>query len=330
MACEDGHVALRVVAFRYFFCTRVWGFALTDVNIVKSDCRSCARSTRHEVAAEVTHRVEEWWANELDSWRIVRCQGCRTYSFQMKHEDFDEIEEDENGIHHAVSFDVYPSVVKNHRGVTHTHLLPPLISTIYLQSVKALGQQSTVLGSIGLRACIEAVCNHLDISGTNLQRRIDQLFKGGYVSNGDKKRLHAIRFLGNDAAHEIKQPKVLDIRIALEIVEHLLNTVFILESRAAGLETVAENYTDFMKLLERCASEHKSGTSINLLGLLGKRRRLIAVSLETFEAQLMSDIDNGKVGFLKKSPTQIVEEREIQFYEVEAEYFAQDDDEIPF
>jgi hypothetical protein len=302
---------------------------LTALEIVKSDCRSCARSTRHEISAEVTNRVEEWWANELDSWRIIRCQGCHTYSFQMKHEDFDEIEEDENGLHHAVSFDVYPSVVKNHHGLTHTHLLPPLISTIYLQSVKALSQYNNVLGSIGLRACIEAVCNHLDISGTNLQRRIDQLFKAGHVSNGDKKRLHAIRFLGNDAAHEIKQPKPLDIRIALEIVEHLLNTVFILESRAAGLETVAENYADFIRLLESCASQHKSGTSINLLGLLGKRRRLIAASLDTFETQLILDIEEGKITFLKAPPSQTGEERELQLYEVELDYFVQDDD-IPF
>lgn len=276
----------------------------------------------------MTHRIEAQWTNELHSWRIVRCLGCHAYSFQKVFEDFDELEEDEGQLHHAVSLEVYPSVIKNHKGLTHTYFLPPLIRTIYHQSVTALSQNANVLGSIGLRACIEAVCNNLDVSGSNLQRRIDQLFKAGYVSNGDKKRLHAIRFLGNDAAHEIKEPKSLDIRIALEIVEHLLNTVFILEKRAEGLETVAETYADFLKLLESCASNHKSGTSINLLGLLGQRRRLIANNnLDIFEAQLIAEIDGGKIEFLSKPPKVADEELAIQLYEVNLVYF---EDDIPF
>lgn len=294
-----------------------------------SDCRSCFRSTRHTISAEVSNRVEDYWTDELHSWRIIRCLGCHTYSFQRKSEDFHDLEEDgEGGLRHGVSLDVYPSVVKNHRGLHYTYFLPPLIRTIYLQSVTALSQNANILGSIGLRGCIEAVCNHLDISGSNLQKRIDQLFKAGHVSNGDKKRLHAIRFLGNDAAHEIKQPKPVDIRIALEIVEHLLNTVFILEKRAEGLETLAESYVDFMKLVESCAAQHKAGTSINLLGLLGQRRRLIASNLEGYEAQLISEIDSGAVTFLKRAPTQSGEDAGIQLYDVDPKHF--EDDDIPF
>ncbi|MFV3290771.1 DUF4145 domain-containing protein [Pseudomonas sp. NY11955] len=300
---------------------------MSNTSVVINDCRTCYRSTRHEISAEVTDRVQEEWNDELHSWRIVRCLGCHTYSFQKKFEDFDEIEESPDGdLRHAVSFDVYPSVIKNHRGLSYTYFLPPLIRTVYIQSVTALSQNANVLASIGLRACIEAVCNSLDISGSNLQRRIDQLFKAGYVSNGDKKRLHAIRFLGNDAAHEIKQPKSVDIRIALEIVEHLLNTVFILEKRASGLETIAESYEDFIKLLKNCASEHKSGTSINLLGLLGPRRRLIAASLDAFEAQLVAQIESGELTFLKKANT--AEEIQVQLYDVDQSELW--DDDLPF
>ncbi|NBB32968.1 DUF4145 domain-containing protein [Pseudomonas sp. BC115LW] len=302
---------------------------MSSTSIVMNDCRTCYRSTRHSISAEITDRVKEEWSDELHSWRVVRCLGCHTYSFQKKYEDFDEIEEGADGeLKHAVSFAVYPSVIKNHRGLSYTYFLPPLIRTIYIQTVTALSQNANVLASIGLRACIEAVCNSLDISGSNLQRRIDQLFKAGYVSNGDKKRLHAIRFLGNDAAHEIKQPKSLDIMIALEIVEHLLNTVFILEQRASGLETIAESYDDFIKLLKNCASEHKSGTSINLLGLLGPRRRLIAASLDTFEMQLLSEIEAGDLIFLKKASTQNAEEIKVQLYDVDQN--ALWDEDIPF
>lgn len=302
--------------------------------IVKSDCRTCARSTRHEISNEVEDRIEDWATHELTTWRIVRCLGCHTYSFQHMHENFDEIYEDVDGeMHHSVHHDVYPSVVKNHRGLTHTYLLPPLISTIYQQTVQALSRNANILGSIGLRGCIEATCNNLSISGSNLERRIDLLAKGGYVSNGDKKRLHAIRFLGNDAAHEIKQPSITDIRVALEVVEHLLNSVYILEKRTAGMETIVESYAEFLVLLERRATWHKSGASINLLGLLGKTRRLLPAGLDSFETQLMKDIDSGSIVFLSKSLPQKIEGKEIHFYDVNIEYFKkkqEDDDDIPF
>ncbi|AZC94217.1 DUF4145 domain-containing protein [Pseudomonas chlororaphis] len=303
-------------------------------NVLRSDCRGCNNNTRHEVMGVATERIQEWHTNELNSWCVVRCLGCHTYSFQHKHEDFDQIEEDFEGeLHHEVIVNVYPSVIRNHRPLTATYLLPRLISSIYLQTLKALSQNSNTLGSIGLRACIEAVCNHLEISGNNLQRRIDSLFKAGHVSNGDKKRLHAIRFLGNDAAHEIKQPSITDIRVALEIVEHLLNAVFILESKAKGLETTVETYPEFIALLELCASKHKNGLSINLIGLLGRQKRLVAVNLETTEAQLIDDIDSGHIPFLAKASLQTDNGKSIQFYDVVADYFKKDEefsDDIPF
>jgi hypothetical protein len=303
--------------------------------IVMSDCRSCCRSTRHSISAEVDDRREDEFNDELHSWRVVCCLGCGTYSFQRKVEDFHDLEEDSFGnLAHSVVTNVYPSVVKDHHGLSYTYFLPPLIRTIYRQTISALSQSANVLASIGLRACIEAVCNHLDISGRDLQKRIDQLFKGGYVSNGDKRRLHAIRFLGNDAAHEIKEPKHIDIRIALEIVEHLLNTVFILEKRSEGLETLADSYPDFIKLLQSCAAQHKSGTSINLHGLLGQRRRLVPVSnMESYESQLVSDIGSGSVQFIRISPTLSLEDAKVHLYDVISEFFSPNveyDDDLPF
>lgn len=313
---------------------------MTDQNLIevgsvlRSDCRECNSNTRHEVMGVATDKIEEWHTNELDSWCVVRCLGCHTYSFQHKHEDFDQLEEDFEGeLRHEVIINVYPSVIKNHRPLTSTHFLPRLINNIYRQTLKALSQNANTLGSIGLRACIEAVCNHLEISGTNLQKRIDSLFKAGHVSNGDKKRLHAIRFLGNDAAHEIKQPSVADIRVALEIVEHLLNAVFILESRAKGLETTVETYSEFMTLLELCAGKHKSGLATNLIGLLGRQKRLVAVNLEATEAQLIDEIDNGRVPFLTKASVQTENGKTIQLYDIVVDYFKKDDefpDDIPF
>lgn len=300
-------------------------------DVVESDCRKCNSKTRHQIEGLIVDSRQSPWENERDTWAVVQCKGCLTNSFHWRNEDFEEVFEDFEGVlQHSVNDTSYPSVIRNHRPLSSTHLLPRLINTIYQQTLKALGQNANVLASIGLRATIEAVCNNLTVSGTNLQKRIDSLFRAGYVSSGDKRRLHAIRFLGNDAAHEIKQPQKTDILIALEIVEHLLNTVFILESRAKGLETVVEDYPEFLKLLEKCAHKHKDGNAINLLGLLGKQRRLIAVNLDVFETQLLEQLDGDEIPFLLKATSQTDGGKVINMYQVNPEYFQEDPDEIPF
>ncbi len=302
---------------------------MSKSNILQSDCRSCSRTTRHEVIYEITEESRHDWLHESDSWQIVRCLGCLTTSFRHQNDDYDEIEEDEDGnAHHAVTVAAYPGVISNHSGLRETYFLPPLINKIYKQTLKALGEKAYVLASIGLRATIEAVCTDLGISGNSLEKRIDHLYKGGYVSSGDKKRLHAIRFLGNDAAHEIKEPRGYDIRIALEIVEHLLNTVYILEHRASDLETVAETYEEFLKLLRACAAKYDGTNAINLLGILGRQRRLIAQGLDTFEEQLKTDIEAGKIDYLSVRQEQEVAGKHVQLYEIQKDELQNYD--IPF
>lgn len=296
-----------------------------------SDCRTCCRSTRHEVLSHHEDETDPEGYHEKFTWQIVRCHGCHTFGFARRHDDYESIEWDYDGDPvHEVSISLYPSVLSEHRPILETYYLPALIQKVYKQTLLALADQSYVLASIGLRASIEAVCNHLNVSGTNLEKRIDQLFKTGFVSNGDKRRLHAIRFLGNDAAHEIKEPKATDIRIALEIVEHLLSTVFILESKAKSLDTLAENYQEFLMLVNSSAKSLKTSNAISLSGLLGRRRRLINQGFDEFEAKLKEEIEAGTVAFLKLFQVTKVSGKEVQLYEVDPSKAVDPVDDIPF
>jgi hypothetical protein len=140
------------------------------------------------------------------------------------------------------------------------------------------------------------------------------LYKAGHVSNTDKKRLHAIRFLGNDAAHEIREPDERDLLIALDIVDHLLNSVFILERRARRLETVIETYDEFMKLVVQMARAYEEQADFTLLGLLGRQKRQVPQNLEQYESQLQADIDSATVDFLSKSRQEQQGQKLVQFY----------------
>lgn len=294
------------------------------------DCRTCCRETRHEILFTHTEEIDPDGYHERYLWQSVRCLGCHTCGFLLTHEDLESLEENFDGsISHEVTQSQYPTAIAGHHPLKEIYFLPDLITKVYKQTLQALSSKSYILASIGLRACIEAVCNDLKIAGNSLEKRIDQLFKAGHISNSDKKLLHATRFLGNDAAHEIKEPSFSDIRVALDIVEHLLNSVFILKSKAESLDTVAENYEDFIRLLNDCAHSSQQSSAVSLAGLLGRRRRLVPQGLDEFEQRVKQDMAAGKILFLKPSQTSTIGEKVIQLYEVDSSKAIPIDD-IPF
>jgi len=303
--------------------------------IIWSDCRSCGSATRHEVLNQ--HQLETGVDvyHECNTWQIVSCLGCETVALRHRYDDFENVSvDDEGNTYHETETNVYPKFIKNHRKLTHAYYLPHLIRKVYLQTLAAYSENAYVLASIGLRATIEAVCGHLKLSGSTLEKRIDQLFRAGYVSNGDKKRLHAIRFLGNDAAHEIKEPKESELRVALEIVEHMLNSVFILERKAKSLETVIESYVEFLPMLEDCVKKTENNKIVSLTTILGRRRRLVDKDIDSFEDQLKQDIVSEKINYLAIDRVEKISGKDIQLYsvilkDVETQEFEFDDD-IPF
>lgn len=295
-----------------------------------SDCRTCARSTRHEVLSQHEEENMPEIYHDKNTWQIVRCLGCTTVGFRHRYDDYENVWEDDNGLHHEIETTVYPRVIKNHQKLRSLRYVPSLIKQAYSETLSAYSEHAFVLASIGLRATIEAVCNQLKLSGSSLEKRIDQLYKGGYVSNGDKKLLHAIRFLGNDAAHEIKEPDEAELRVALEIIEHLINSVFILEKKAKSLETVIETYEEFLPVVAASAKAHDGEPMFSLSSLLGRRRRLIGQNLDGFEAKLKEDIQSGAVVYLVLAKEEKVGGRDVQLYAIGDTSGIKAEDDIPF
>jgi len=305
---------------------------MSNAKTIWSDCRACGRSTRHEVLFQHEEESDPDIYHDKETWQVVRCLGCTTTGFRHRHDDFENVSEDHDGnLRHEIEITAYPRVIRNHKKLGSLYFVPSVIRRAYTQTLSAYSEHAFVLASIGLRATIEAVCNHLKLSGSSLEKRIDQLFKGGFVSNGDKKLLHAIRFLGNDAAHEIKEPQESELRVALEIVEHLLNSVFILERKAKSLETVLETYEEFLPVVATSAKTYEGEPLFSLSSLLGRRRRLVGQNLDAFETKLKADIESGLIVYLVLAKEEKVGGRDVQLYSIgNTENVAAEDDDIPF
>jgi hypothetical protein len=102
---------------------------------------------------------------------------------------------------------------------------------IYKETIQALSNNSPVLAGIGLRALIETICKEKNAEGRNLFLKIDDLVAKQILTPTGSTILHKIRTLGNDAAHEVKPHSEKQLGLAMDVVEHILNDVYIIPSK---------------------------------------------------------------------------------------------------
>lgn len=213
-------------------------------------CNRCAIETKHKIlaAVEVDHRAmntwiedgheieyEEMWATA--DYEIIRCLNCESVSFResrMFSEDtnFDPRIELDIPVERV---EVYPKHLLGRKGITELSHLPSNVTEIYHETRSALANDLGILAGMGLRALIEAVCKEKKAKGKNLELLIDDLVTKGFLARMSADFLHSLRILGNAAAHDGKKHSDQDLLSALEIVENLLVTVYILPVRAKNL-----------------------------------------------------------------------------------------------
>ena len=106
--------------------------------------------------------------------------------------------------------------------------LPVMISELYKEVAKAFNANSDILSGIGLRTLVEAVCINQKITGKNLKERIQNLHKMGLVSKKEEPILDKLRLIGNVSAHQIKSLGMEQLEHALNIVNHIIKSIYIL------------------------------------------------------------------------------------------------------
>ena len=131
----------------------------------------------------------------------------------------------------------YPRGATERKPISDAEELPSKVRQIYKEVIGSMNAQLPVLSGIGLRALIEAICREQGISGSNLEKLIDGLATKGVLSAAQAAILHAHRFLGNVAAHEIVSAQPRELVAALEIAENVLRTIYVLPSLSKQVNT---------------------------------------------------------------------------------------------
>lgn len=266
--------------------------------LTQNYCADCQQETNHEIVGLSEIKGDENY-NFLTEYKIVKCCGCNKTSFTKEFHDYEnafQISETEWDYTHEV--EIFPKKKKGNLTLGIFSNAPQIIEDIYDESCNAFANGSHTLAGIGFRAVLEAVCNDQKILGKELLTRINNLSVKGLISKRDSTRLHSIRFLGNDAAHDTIKPSASTLDAALTIIEHLINTIYIIDYKTKGkLEEIIDDYELFELMLSKKLEEFSPGDDFPLLKFFGKDIRLLSGSTKLLERRLLAEI--GKKKFTK-------------------------------
>lgn len=292
---------------------------MSTTNNSKDYCSNCQKITNHQCL--YSKRLSSEYDTDFhweENYETIQCLGCENIQFRNRYSHEDMIRYDHHGDQeHYDESKYYPRNLPNHVILENIYALPDKIRIVYIESIEALKNNCYLLSGVGLRAVIEAICLNQNISGRNLEVKINNLVKNKLITEKDGNRLHSIRFLGNDSVHEMEVPKEEKLRVALDIVEHLIKNLYLIDIKAnKHLDVVITQYDDFKSMVLRKfkAATINQSDEKSIKELLNKDYRRIEVSyLPNFIQQLLDEIgtnvitnisvgkvENGEQFFVKK------------------------------
>lgn len=201
-------------------------------------CNKCKTETNHICMG--THRRsyyieqdEEIQYGEIIGFRLWICAGCEDGTLERFKLNELDIDDRGNDIERTT---YYPDRSIFHIQEKRFRKIPKKLNNIYRESLIAFNNNITVLCSIGIRSLIEGICADKDVSGRNLEEKIhnmDAILPENIVEN-----LHSIRFIGNTAAHELTASDTIELKLAIEICEDLLNFLYDLDYKSNFLTKI--------------------------------------------------------------------------------------------
>ena len=227
----------------------------TKDQVLKLICPDCEIETRHIVLQSVDIKGheeydKEFWISWEAKYQTVQCQGCLSISFRIESSNSEDY--DSRTGEPYLSESLYPKRNKNSLQIKELLITPRNLRRIYREIIDSFNNETFTLCAAGLRSIIEGICSEEGIKDgpvevqkkgggiktvrkRNLEGKISALLERGALSRTNTDILHEHRFLGNEALHELSQPSQEELRLAIQIVEHTLETIFEIPPKAQEL-----------------------------------------------------------------------------------------------
>ncbi len=270
-------------------------------------CSSCMGVRNHKTLHEkIEYGSEDYHCRWIYS--MVECLGCENISYRSVFEDLESMHDDhENRQEDYITVHTYPIALQNHRSLKRIWELPDQVKLVYDESLRAFANGCYLLTGVAFRAVIEAVCMDKGIKARNLEVKINKLLSNKFITESEATRLHAIRFLGNDAVHEMLKPKKEVLYLLLDIIEHLLNNLYLIDieiSANRNLKGIITDFYQFNKLLNSKLRLFSSEDEFTISTLLGRDSRRIKDNIDFLRDELIEKINKVEIEYIEIGRTE--------------------------
>lgn len=211
---------------------------IMEMDPIKAPCRTCKCTTKHEVlqthptsGSDEEHGIDYW-----TNYQIIKCLGCDTVGYRSASSCSEYYDHETMEPYEEVEIYPDPNAKTPRESVEIDRYLPADTLRIYRETIAAIEADLPLLTAVGLRAIVESVCVDLKTGTKNLKDGIDALAQNGNLSKSQADYLHKHRFMGNEAAHQVRPPNHEQLICALDIAETLLKTIYVLPRLAARID----------------------------------------------------------------------------------------------
>jgi hypothetical protein len=200
--------------------------------IRKIHCNECRRKTDHRLlktvkgdsgSEEIDEQSTIWWETTFD---LLQCCGCREAVLRRTYE-FSEWD--------YADVRYFPPRVSRHPP-KWVHDLPYDLGVVLEEVYRALDANNRRLPMMGARTLVDLVMVEKvgDVGG--FTEKLGQLEKAGFVSSKNREVLESALDVGSAAAHRGYAAKVDEVNIVMDIVENLLQAVYVFPDVARKLK----------------------------------------------------------------------------------------------
>lgn len=222
----------------------------------KLHCADCGIRTKHDVLHNEIAEIESDDSTVASEAHhvVARCRACDGITLALATFENGESEPSITTLRGSTS-----TVLR--REVDDVYEFPDDVQGVYSEVITVFNTYAPRATGILLRTLVEAVCRDQDCKEGNLKVKIDHFTEMGLLSLPEAQMLHLLRYMGNAAAHDGEEPDWEEVELGLDIIEHLLMTIYVVLPKAAEIQRGQER-REKAKTRAKERSKKKAGGGI--------------------------------------------------------------------
>lgn len=201
----------------------------------KAHCNTCGGVRNHDIlhSERTTWEDPEHPISGSDTYETLKCCGCE--NVKLRHTSwFSEDDSPTVNYFPAAIFRRNPAWFNElwHELSSEDEFVEQLLKEIYV----ALQHNLPSLAAMGVRSLLEKIMVSKTGDQGSFIQNIAEFERLGYVSRIQRERLEAILEAGHAAIHRTFKPRKNDVITLVDLTEHIVETVYLHESKVTDLK----------------------------------------------------------------------------------------------